>query len=415
MQPPESSEPSPHEESQLPHGKSLPILLVGASVRAAAESAVRAGIPVIACDLFGDRNTKNVSQAWIPLGKPLMPKDISVVKNCSETVIAGGLAGGYQTLVELTSEFRGADPLLMDRVSDPKFLSDLASKSSVRFPAFCFPASGRLGSSRWPRSSKQRALVKTRSSSGGLGVRWASETAIPATGQTPHSGALAESTPKTTSVPAALEHDAYIQRFVAGRSLGATFIGNGHQSLLLGVCRSLKKRIGEHPFVYSGSVGPIYEDRISDAAQRVGNRFVESTGFLGPFNLDFIDDGNQVWLLEINPRWSASMEIIELAWMRKLDEPCSFFDPPDVWRKRIRKTTAGSSDRFYKRVLFANQPIDIDPKAFPADSHAARWRDVPTKPTKVGNGMPVATLLADLNEVGVWECRRILRQFAVCT
>ena len=45
--------------------------------------------------------------------------------------------------------------------------------------------------------------------------------------------------------------------------------------------------------------------------KHVGEVVAEACGLRGWFGIDFIVNQNQVWLIEINPRYTASMEILE--------------------------------------------------------------------------------------------------------
>ncbi len=67
------------------------------------------------------------------------------------------------------------------------------------------------------------------------------------------------------------------------------------------------------PYVYAGSYGPIRTaETVSSQLHAIGAQVVQQTGITGLFNADVLVDSEQkVTLLEINPRWSASMECVE--------------------------------------------------------------------------------------------------------
>ncbi len=133
---------------------------------------------------------------------------------------------------------------------------------------------------------------------------------------------------------------------------------------------------------------------------------VESFGLSGIFNIDIvIDSSNQIWLLEINPRWSGSTEIVEcsiatsgitgapasllgLALKRQLLNPalaaaCSSGSNHRVWLKRI--VYARDDHRFSlhrcTKNLSTNQSL----------------HDIPSEGTLIRRGEPVATLITNIN------------------
>lgn len=77
------------------------------------------------------------------------------------------------------------------------------------------------------------------------------------------------------------------------------------------------------PFIYRGNVASIsVEKQVRDSIQMFGHQVAKQTGLLGLWQADFqLDSDGRLWLLEINPRWSASMELHEtlqgFSWMKK--------------------------------------------------------------------------------------------------
>jgi predicted ATP-grasp superfamily ATP-dependent carboligase len=75
--------------------------------------------------------------------------------------------------------------------------------------------------------------------------------------------------------------------------------------------------LGAHPFVSRGAGGPLALPAsrlaaLDDALQALAREF----GLRGLASLDFIDDGERAWLLELNPRPSASLALYGPGWMR---------------------------------------------------------------------------------------------------
>ena len=50
-----------------------------------------------------------------------------------------------------------------------------------------------------------------------------------------------------------------------------------------------------------------------DQPQAICSRLAAAFGLRGPFGVDFIWDGERAWVVEVNPRPTASLEVIEAA------------------------------------------------------------------------------------------------------
>ncbi len=115
----------------------------------------------------------------------------------------------------------------------------------------------------------------------------------------------------------------YYQRYRDGEPVSAVFVGNGSDAVLLGVTRQIlglnwrdrADAMAPSPeWTYAGSIGPL---PLTDAAfaqcQVVGRTLAAACGLMGLFGVDAILAEGQVWPVEINPRYTASIEVLERA------------------------------------------------------------------------------------------------------
>ena len=110
----------------------------------------------------------------------------------------------------------------------------------------------------------------------------------------------------------------YYQERIAGPSLAALFIGHRSGARLCGVTRQRVGRGGAR-FAYRGSLGPWpVSDRESARIGLLGDFLAASYRLVGLFGIDFILSDGQPWPVEINPRYTASVEVLELALRRSL-------------------------------------------------------------------------------------------------
>jgi uncharacterized protein len=264
-------------------GLAPPIVLIGASVRAAAQSARRAGFRVTGVDLFGDVDTLAACEQHRLLSEITAQE----LRTAPLVLQVGGLAD--------TSLLRELPPHM---VCDPQMLSDPALLGKIaRAAGILVPPT--LLARDFAEAATGRWLTKKRDSCGGLGVQWWQGTGRPL---------------KERGTPA---DEQVIQQWIPGRLLGASFLSNGREVEFLGVCRGLFKRTHVDdvrlPFVYAGSLGPLpISTDLRGSLWKVGQEVLAATGLRGLFNVDLIQDAaGALWLLEINPRWSGSSELIE--------------------------------------------------------------------------------------------------------
>jgi len=375
------------------------VVLVGASVRAAAESARRGGFYVTGIDLFGDTDCRRACHRFFQIPDDCDGQAKLILDACAGLPMlkVGGFSGNQSLLRSLSTVCSPLGPpeSIRSQLNDPQVLNEIAAGAGLRFPTT-------LPINRATRLRDQpgdvRWLSKQSSSSGGLGVRWQI---------------------RGDSIPS----QGFIQRWIPGRNYGATFLSDGKNVLMLGVCRSLwtSKTFtnqGRLPFVYAGSLGPIsLSSSITTRLNQLGQATVDQLELSGLFNADVIvDPQGQVWLLEINARWSASTELME----RELGDRFQTDQPPSLITQVVSgkslspqfvRTTPG--DRIYlKRIIYATRECRffIGDLANKIDS-TQTLHDIPSDGTVIQRGEPILTLITSIDS----QDRNALRSYrGVC-
>jgi predicted ATP-grasp superfamily ATP-dependent carboligase len=240
-------------------------------------------------------------------------------------------------------------------------------------------------------------LLKPRRSAGGRGIHVWDNSAV--------------------AFPASRRRDpSYFQRRVAGEPHSALYLATSAQTVLVGVCRQLigESGLNAGPFAYCGSIGPLdldpsLERQIVRCGQILGSEF----RLRGLFGVDFMFDANSVaWLTEVNPRYTASVEVLEAALDVSLlgdhVRASSAFDDADRSRQIAEdlQTRLASARRsrggrmFGKAVIYAPFKLRVPALAelmgTPAwVAYGARIADRPQPGTIVPAGAPLCTLLLD--------------------
>jgi predicted ATP-grasp superfamily ATP-dependent carboligase len=194
----------------------------------------------------------------------------------------------------------------------------------------------------------------------------------------------------------------YYQERIDGTSLGAVFVASegGRRARLAGVTRQWVGAPGGR-FVYAGSLGPWpVAPALRARLGALGQALADAFGLVGLFGVDLILRDGVPWPLEVNPRYTASVEVLELALGRPLlAEHARACDPDAGDALDSASPPAGSRPRWVgKRVVFAPTrcrfPDVADPHAAADPFALPRRADVPDPGACFEAGEPVLTLLA---------------------
>ena len=176
----------------------------------------------------------------------------------------------------------------------------------------------------------------------------------------------------------------YVQAYLTGPAFAAIYFGKDGQSQLLGVTRQLVGTdwLNAGPFTYCGSIGSIaVAGQIGDQCCNIGQVLTESFHLEGIFGVDCVLHNDQLFVLEVNPRYTASVEVLELA------HHAAFLngDLPGQATTMLGKAILYADRDF----AFPNRgswlPGSPDPWHIPA------FADVPHPGTKIETGQPVFT------------------------
>ena len=355
------------------------LTILGASARAAAFSAVRAGIAPVAGDLFADVDLAACSRAT---RVNRYPHDLARV--CAGPQPGPWMyTGALENWPDLVERMAGRRPLLgndgriLREVRDPLRLRDALTAAGIDTPRVP------LDPSQIPRDGSW--LLKPLRSAGGHQIE-------------PYAGDAA----------ALSQQHWYYQEYIAGAVYSAVFVADGTAAVLLGATRQLVGEAWTHArqFQYCGSIGPLALAREEHAAlQTVGTCLVQAFQLRGVFGVDYVESAGRLWPIEVNPRYTASAEIVE--WHSKQSivglhvAACLGNLLPTTHQSRATPIRG-------KAVLFARQAITVSnemsqwlldqnceaPLGEGDDWEWPQFADIPQPGTHLRAGAPVLTLFA---------------------
>jgi predicted ATP-grasp superfamily ATP-dependent carboligase len=183
-----------------------------------------------------------------------------------------------------------------------------------------------------PPEPDGRWLLKPHRGGGGRGVRVWDACAKPQAVSFDHS-------PLTGTDRRLVHHSplTYFQEYAAGTPVAAVFLASRLSCRLVGVTRQLvgEEELHAPPFAYCGSLGPLrLPGELTGQFERVGRVLAAECDLRGLFGVDCVLREGTVLLVEVNPRYTASVEVLELATGRPLlrwhCRACQSYDDRDA-------------------------------------------------------------------------------------
>lgn len=357
---------------------SLHVLLVGISTRAAAESAARAGFAVTAIDAFADRDQHpdvRTLSCERDFGEPFGARAVArAARTCASDAVAylSPVENDRRAVSMLAKGRRlwGNPPEVLARARNPVALLAAMTDAGVSMPRVA------LQTADVPAASASRWLLKPFQSGGGSGVReWSGARRLP--------------------------RGAYLQERVEGTVGSVVFVAAGGRAVPLGLSRQLvgEAAFGATGFRYCGSIlagaGDAQfadDESLVSLAGRAAGAASSSFGLVGVNGLDFVARGGTPSVIEVNPRWSSSMEVVERAYGLGVfglhAAACSGQALPAFDLAAARRRPGA----FGRAIVYARETLIVGgTDAWLAD---ADIRDVPRSGERVHAGRPICSVLA---------------------
>lgn len=360
-----------------PPGQRPPLVIVGASCRAAATSAAAAGWAVHAADLFDDLDLAEVAVATrradrYPLGLVAAAAAFPPAPCCYT-----GAMENHPPILDAIAAARplaGNDSATVRLVREPAALAALVRRAGLRVPETFAAADG--------LPTDGSFLRKPVASAGGRGIVAWTPSAAPS------------------------REPCVWQRLTPGLPLSAVLALSGSTGRVVGVMRQLVGApwcrapwfgfcgaIHLPPAAVPTPAGAEFADLATTLAERAGLR-----GIVGVDAI--LEPDGRLTVLEVNPRPTASAELVERATGTSIMAThLSAFGHPSP-----RPSQPGCAGTWSKAILFAARPTPIDGKVLDRlAERAARWTaadgapalaDIPRPGQVLRAGAPVLTVFA---------------------
>jgi uncharacterized protein len=361
------------------------VLVAGVTTRPLAQSAARAGYRVTAVDAFGDLDLRAIAEVILARsegpGQPYGPMEAAA----AGSRVSAGLAAytsnfeNYPAAVARLARGRhllGNGPATLALVRNPAEVMRVLRRHDLVAPESRHRAPG-------PGSLHGSWLLKPRRSGGGHGIM-----------------------PWSPGIP--VRRSMYIQQRIAGIPGSISFAADGVHAVLLGFSRQLvgAKSFGAGRFRYCGSILGQPDIRLFrkqrtllERAAQLAAILTREFGLVGLNGIDFIARDGVPYPIEVNPRYSASMELVEQAHQLSM-----FGIHVRACQGELPQSPTSDRLTYGKAIVFARRDSEV------GDSR--RWlsrnwlADVPRPGEHIAQGRPVCTVFARARRP--WRCHRLL-------
>lgn len=365
------------------------VLIVGLSTRAIAESAIQGGYDVVTLDYFGDRDQRALVQNYALQRDFDLPFSAQALLEASDglefdaVAFTSNLENHPQVVEELGRGRRllGNPPRVLREVRDWSKLRAVCDEEGIPYPTTLLPGE------ETEADPEISWLHKPIRSGGGHDIElW--------TGQP-------------------LDQDYVLQEHLQGRPASAAFVADGSRSILLAVTEQLigREALGARGYTWCGNILPLAfrssdgVNNILRSVERTVERLTQRFGLRGVNGIDFViadgPDGHpQPSLVEVNPRYTASMELVDRAYgVSTFDLHVRSFGgelPPLSLKDRL-----DHSGFHGKGIVYAERDV-VMPNTDGWRSEGRR--DIPFSGEEIEAGHPICTVLAEgESRAGCWR------------
>lgn len=338
------------------------LIIAAISSRAYVQAAVQAGFEVIAIDAFCDVDTQLLAKQTycVPATNGTFDADLfkQVLKkiNISDALgvsIGAGFEAAPELLLAMPENFKPIfnPPAVIEQVKNPIIFFDFLTQINAPFPA-----------TQLHRPSQSPSwLQKQIGGSGGAHIK------------------------SVLPIEIAQNNSVYYQQQCAGDPHGCLFLADGTSAQIIGFHQQWCAPTLIQPHRFGGAVSQVdlgknITNKIENYVQKITQHF----GLRGLNNLDFLLDNNNINLLEINPRLSASLQLYSA---KKGDifaahvQAC--LNQPIDWPVIDATSRA-------MQVVYANKPAHVL-----AQIDWPNWVcDIPQLGSHIPAGAPLCTVLA---------------------
>ncbi len=331
------------------------VLIIASSARMLLQAASDQGYKAVAIDCFADVDSRQLATELVKVDSLCVTEVKKALIALQQThlihivIYGSGLESEPETLQYLQQHYHllgNSFEIVSYLLNKPEFFAFL-KKQHIFYPETVFDSPE--ATDGW--------LMKPYAAEGGIGIQWAEN----ASSQSGH----------------------YWQQYCAGDSCSVLFLANGREFQIIGFHKQLLSRRGKNAFIFSGLINqfPLQSWLQPQIADYLG-KLLSEYPLKGLNSLDFIVKHQRCYVLEVNPRPSASLALYDSSLVRSHIASCQSEGSLDSIAKI-------NSFKAYQ-IIFADNRIII-PLKFPWPQWVS---DRPQAASIINTDEPICSIIA---------------------
>jgi predicted ATP-grasp superfamily ATP-dependent carboligase len=212
-----------------------------------------------------------------------------------------------------------------------------------------------------------------------------------------------------------VSHGYYAQERIAGVPASIVFVAAGGRAVPMGISRQLigDEAFGASSYRYCGNVlasadDEVFTERAVGSLIALAHEVTAQFGLVGLNGIDCVIEDEVPYAIEVNPRWCASMELVERRYGVSMfgahAAACADGVLPAFELARVRQTRSVPG----KAIVFARSDVVVgDTRSWLGDETV---RDVPKPGEQFTRGQPICTVFAEGESSA--ECLQALKRRA---
>jgi predicted ATP-grasp superfamily ATP-dependent carboligase len=345
------------------------IVVIGYSVRYIICSGSRAGYEMYAADAFGDVDTKRCAKKYFLLNPLQLHADIKLLKKEIGKVDGMIIGSGFERAdfdflnAEDRRKILGNAPEKMKEVANKEWLSSRLDDLGIPHP-LTYTGGEIVEGEEKAKHFHYPVVAKPAYGGGGTAnffcndekelVRWAKQ--LP---------------------------DFLYQEYIKGEHTSVSLISSKREAISVSVNEQLiglDSLCAPGPFVYCGNISP-FVTKISEQMCEVAEELAMKLELIGSNGVDFVVTDDELFVIEVNPRFQGSLDTVELSTGLNLVDAHVKAAKGNLLTERVEAKRYAA-----KAIVFAKQEgvvmINFDPSGIV---------DIPEKGRIVKLGEPIAT------------------------
>ena len=367
------------------------------ATRAFAESAARAGYRVLAVDGFADLDLAACSDVVVRVRDGAGRFQAHLAARAARELAGSAVSyvasfENHPRAVQALARNRtlwGNSPAVLARVRNPVRLARALARQGYAVPE--------VRTTRPTRTTGTRWLVKPRASGGGHGI-----------------------VPWRPSAPARVPPRAYWQEQIAGVPGSIVFAADGRHAVALGFSRLLvgERAFGAAAFRYCGNIlSDAHDPQFSREAAllacgvELAAAVTQIFGLVGVNGVDFVARSGRPYPVEVNPRYTASMELVERAYGLSVFATHARACGGNLPAFELFRARAAHGGAVGKAVVYARRDTTVgDTRPWLGDDTV---RDIPAPGERIPRGHPICTVFARARDAAACHRALVARAAAV--